>query len=333
MLESSFWVSTVVQKTDTPSNSSTEKSLNRKDLLGIRNLSPDELTLILDASSNMKAIVDGNNDQRTLPYSLATLFYEPSTRTRVSFERAARALGMSVTHLSVQSSSVVKGESLKDTALTLEALGYDVIIVRHGSSGVPHFISKCIPSAIINAGDGINEHPTQALLDLFTIREHKGKLEGLNVAILGDVKHSRVARSTITGLIKLGNKVSLCGPPTMIPLHISNPNVTIARTWEEAISDSDVIYLLRIQQERQKTGLIPSIGEYARVYGMDTERISLAKSDAIIMHPGPINRGVEISPELADGQQTVILPQVTNGIAVRMAILDLLLKNSSKKAS
>jgi aspartate carbamoyltransferase catalytic subunit len=267
--------------------------------------------------------------------SLVTLFYEPSTRTRTSFEMAARKLGMGVTHIAVANTSVAKGESLKDTALTLHALGYDAFVIRHAHSGAPHFVARVLEGRarqangkvpkVINAGDGMHEHPTQALLDLLTMWEVFGHFEGLKVAFVGDILHSRVARSGMWALLKLGAEVRFVGPPTMVPEEFSAFGVRICRTLSEAVHDADVVYLLRLQLERQQAGLFPSINEYHRLFGMDLRKLQELCPQALVMHPGPMNRGVEIASDLADSEKARILDQVTNGIAVRMAVLWLLL--------
>ena len=256
--------------------------------------------------------------------SIITLFFENSTRTRVSFELASKYLGATAANISAGGSSIAKGETLIDTAKTLEAMGTDVIIIRHSMSGSPHLISKYIGSKVINAGDGMNEHPTQALLDIMTIREKKGKVEGLKVAIVGDVKHSRVARSNIYGLNKLGAEVVLAGPSTLLPSNLQDMGVKVYTDVEKAVEGADVVMGLRIQLERQKKGLFPSIREYNKYFGIDERRLSMAKPDAILMHPGPVNRGVELNPQVADGSQSVINQQVTNGVCVRMAVLNML---------
>lgn len=309
--------------------------LSRKDLLGMQELSADEIELILNAADCMKEAVSNVSDLTSLlrGKSLATAFYEPSTRTRTSFERAGKMLGMSITNLPIDVSSVAKGESLKDTALTLQAVGYDVLVIRHWSSGAPHFVAKYVSASVINAGDGMHEHPTQALLDLYTIWKVKGRLHDLKVAIIGDMLHSRVARSIIFALGKFKSDIAVCGPPTMLPKAFSEFGVKVVRRVEEAIEGADIVYMLRIQLERQRAGLFPSIGEYANLYGMTKEKMRLAADDAIIMHPGPMNRGVEIASDLADSEKARILDQVTNGVAVRMAVLWLLLSEREGKCS
>lgn len=300
--------------------------LNKKDLLGIKDLSVDEITLILDTAAGFKDVL--GRDIKKVPTlrgkTAVNLFFEPSTRTRTSFELAAKRLSTDVINFSVPTSSVVKGESLIDTALTVQALGADFIIIRHSSAGVPHLLAKKLRASVINAGDGTNEHPTQALLDAFTIREKKGKIKELCVAIVGDIIHSRVAKSNIYSLKKLGAKVRLIGPPTLIPKEMEDIGVEVFNRMEEGLKEVDVVMMLRIQLERQGKGFFPSTEEYSKNWGLTTERLSLAKDDAIVMHPGPMNRGIEITSDIADGPKSVILEQVTNGLAVRMAVMYLL---------
>lgn len=300
--------------------------LNNKDLLGIKELTVEEITLILDTAAGFKDIL--GRDIKKVPAlrgkTTVNLFYEPSTRTRTSFELAAKRLSTDVINFSVPTSSVVKGESLIDTALTVQALGADFIIIRHASSGVPYLLAKHLHASVINAGDGTNEHPTQALLDAFTIQEKKRKIEGLVIAIVGDIAHSRVAKSNIYCLTALGASVRLVGPPTLIPEYLRETGVSIFHNIEEGLRDVDVLIMLRIQMERQGKGFFPSTEEYAKNWGLTPERLSLAKGDVIVMHPGPMNRGIEIVSEVADGSRSVILDQVTNGIAVRMSIMYLL---------
>jgi len=300
--------------------------LKSKDLLGIKELTAEEINLILDTASGFKDVL--TRDIKKVPTlrgkTVVNLFFEPSTRTRTSFELAAKRLSTDVVNFSVPLSSVVKGESLKDTALTIQALGADFVVIRHSSAGVPHFLSQILKASVINAGDGTNEHPTQALLDLFTISSYKKKIEGLNVAIIGDIMHSRVARSNIYALTKLGAKVRLICPPTLLPLGINNLQVDVFDSLEDGIKGADVVMAVRIQLERQGKGFFPSLEEYFNLYGLTGERLRLAKEDAIVMHPGPINREVEIAGDVADGPQSVILEQVTNGLAIRMAVLYLL---------
>ena len=296
-------------------------------LLGLKETSRDDITAILDDAVKLKNDVleqDIKKSNILSGKSIITLFFENSTRTRVSFELASKYLGATAANISAGGSSIAKGETLIDTAKTLEAMGTDVIIIRHSMSGSPHLISKYIGSKVINAGDGMNEHPTQALLDIMTIREKKGKVKGLKVAIVGDVKHSRVARSNIYGLNKLGAEVVLAGPSTLLPSNLEDMGVKVYTDVEKAVEGADVVMGLRIQLERQKKGLFPSIREYNKYFGIDERRLSLAKPDAILMHPGPVNRGVELNPQVADGRQSVINQQVTNGVCVRMAVLNML---------
>ena len=298
-------------------------SWNQKHLLDIEGLSAQELTAVLDTAREFKAV--GERDIKKTPAlqgkTVVNFFVEPSTRTRVSFELSAKRLSADIINFSADASSFQKGESLKDTARNLEALNADIIIIRHKAPGAPHFLSRFLDSHVINAGDGAHEHPTQALLDVFTIREKKKAINNLNVTILGDILYSRVARSNIWALRKLGANVTLCGPSTLVPRIFEETGCRVTYDIEEALEGADVINLLRIQHERQRKTMFPSIGEYSRLFGLNRSRLALAKPDAIIMHPGPINRGVEIESEIADGDRAVILEQVTNGIAVRMAAL------------
>jgi aspartate carbamoyltransferase catalytic subunit len=301
-------------------------SLRRKDLLGIADLAPDEISLVLETAEAMKEV--GSRPIKKVPAlrgkTVVNLFFEPSTRTRTSFEIAEKRLSADTLNIAIASSSVVKGETLADTALNLEAMQPDMIVLRHASSGACHLLSRICRSAIINAGDGMHEHPTQALLDAFTIRERKQRLAGLKVAIVGDLLHSRVLRSNIHLLTKMGADVWVCGPPTLIPTDITRFGVRATSRVEEAVADADVIMLLRIQLERMEGAFFPSLREYFNVFGMTEARLRLAKDDVMIMHPGPMNRGVEIASEVADGPYSVILEQVANGVAVRMAVLYLL---------
>ena len=300
--------------------------LRRKDLLGIADLSPGEISLILDTAEAMKEV--GSRPIKKVPAlrgkTVINLFYEASTRTRTSFEIAEKRLSADTLNIAVASSSVVKGETLADTAANLEAMSPDMIVLRHSSSGACHFLSRICRSAIINAGDGMHEHPTQALLDAFTIRERKGQLAGLKVAIIGDLLHSRVLRSNIYLLTKMGANVWVCGPPTLIPTDVARFGVHATSDVDAAVRDADVVMLLRIQLERMEGAYFPSLREYFNVFGMTEARLAGAKPDVMIMHPGPMNRGVEISSEVADGPYSVILDQVANGVAVRMAVLYLL---------
>jgi aspartate carbamoyltransferase catalytic subunit len=298
----------------------------KKDLLGIADLTPDEIHLVLDTADAMREI--GQRPIKKVPTlrgkTVVNLFYEPSTRTRTSFEIAEKRLSADTLNVAVSASSVMKGETLADTARNLEAMAPDVIVVRHSSSGTCHLLSRICQSGIINAGDGMHEHPTQALLDAFTIREHKGRIEGLKIAIIGDLLHSRVLRSNASLLTRLGSEVWVSGPPTLVPRGIEGLGVRVSASVEEAIADADVVMLLRIQQERMQGAFFPSLREYFQVFGMTAERVRRARPDVIIMHPGPLNRGVEIASEVADGPYSVILEQVANGVAVRMAVLYLL---------
>ncbi len=300
--------------------------LKSRHLLGLEHISKAEIELILDNAVAFKEIF--TRTIKKVPTlrgkTVVNLFFEDSTRTRTSFEIAAKRLSADVINFSVSTSSVKKGESLLDTARTIEAMGSDFIVMRHSCPGAPHLLSKRLRSAIINAGDGCHEHPSQGLLDLFTMREHKGRIAGLRVAILGDILHSRVARSNIWGLTKMGAKVVLVGPKTLIPSFAERLGVEVCYDLREGIKNADVINLLRIQLERQKKNLFPSIREYKLLYGLTKKRLKCAKDDVLIMHPGPINRGVEISQDVADGPYSVITEQVTNGVATRMSILYLL---------
>ena len=301
--------------------------LKSKDLLGLEEMSKEEMNLILDTTTSMKEIF--TRSVKKVPAlrgkTVVNLFYEPSTRTRTSFEIAGKRLSADVSNIAVASSSVAKGESLIDTARTLEAMNADAIVIRHSASGAPHFLAGHSKAPVINAGDGWHEHPTQGLLDAYTIREKKGKVEGLKVAIIGDITHSRVARSNIWGLTRLGAKVSLAAPPTLLPKFINKLNVEIHHRVEDAIEGTDVVYVLRLQRERQQNNLIPSINEYINLYCINKERLKLASASVLVMHPGPMNRGVEISSDVADDLRSAIDEQVTNGVAVRMAVLHLLL--------
>ena len=300
--------------------------LNSKDLIGIKELSVEDINLILDTAAGFKDVL--GRDIKKVPTlrgkTAVNLFFEPSTRTRTSFELAAKRLSTDVINFSVPTSSFVKGESLIDTALTVQALGADFIIIRHSSAGVPHLLAQKLRVSVINAGDGTNEHPTQALLDAFTIKEKKGNIEGLDIAIVGDIMHSRVAKSNIYSLIKLGAKIRLIGPPTLIPGEMEKIGVGVFHSMEAGLKDVDVVMMLRIQMERQSKGFFPSTEEYSKNWGLTSERLSVARDDVIVMHPGPMNRGIEISSEIADGPRSVILEQVTNGLAVRMAVMYLL---------
>src|SRR5580700_2247012 len=298
-------------------------SWNKKDLLDIESLTPDEIVTVLDTARAFKAV--GERAIKKVPAlrgkTVVNLFIEPSTRTRISFELAAQRLTADVINFSAEASSLKKGETLKDTARNLEALNVDIIVMRHSASGAPHFLSRFLRASVINAGDGAHAHPTQALLDLFTIREKKGKIGGLNVTMHGDILYSRVARSNIWALTKLGARVTLCGPSTLVPRVFEQMGCAVTYNVDEAIADADIINLLRIQHERQRKTMFPSLGEYTSLFGLNKSRLARTKPDALIMHPGPINRGVEIDSDIADCGRSVILDQVTNGLAVRMAVL------------
>jgi aspartate carbamoyltransferase catalytic subunit len=294
-----------------------------KHLLDIESLSAEDILTVLDTAKAFKAV--GERAIKKVPAlrgkTVVNLFVEPSTRTRISFELAAQRLTADIINFTAEASSLKKGETLKDTARNLEALNVDIIVMRHSASGAPHFLSRFLHASVINAGDGAHEHPTQALLDLFTIREKKGKIAGLNVTILGDILYSRVARSNIWALTKLGAKVTLCGPSTLVPRVFEQMGCTVTYKVDEAIAQADILNLLRIQHERQRKTMFPSLSEYTSQFGLTKARLALTKPDALIMHPGPINRGVEIDSEIADSARSLILDQVTNGLAVRMAAL------------
>lgn len=301
--------------------------IKEKDLLGLQHISTEEIDEILETAYPMKDII--NRDIKKVPTlrgkSIATLFFENSTRTKCSFELAAKYLSADCTSLSVSTSSVQKGETLIDTAKTLEVMGIELFIMRHGASGAPHFMGKHTTARIINAGDGMNEHPTQGLLDMFTMKDKKGDLGNLTVTILGDVAHSRVARSNIWGLTKYGAKVRVVAPETLIPVEMEKMGVEIYTDVEAALKGADVVNVLRLQKERQAGGLLPSLEEYNQFWGLTRKRVDLLKDDAIIMHPGPMNRGVEIMPDVYDMDRSVVDEQVTNGVAIRMALLFLML--------
>ncbi len=301
-------------------------SLQIRHLLGLEGISADDINLILDTTISFKEIL-----ARKIPkvptlrgVTVVNLFYEASTRTRISFELAEKRLSADTVNFSASGSSVAKGESLKDTVWNIEAMKIDMVVIRHHAAGAPHYLSTCCESTIINAGDGAHEHPTQALLDMYTIREKHGHIEGLKVVIVGDIRHSRVARSNIWGLLTMGARVAVCGPRTLLPVEMEKFGVAVYDDLDEALQGADVVNVLRIQKERQKSGLLPSLREYTRFYGITSDRLRNLNENFTIMHPGPMNRGVEISSEVADGPYSVILPQVTNGVAVRMALLYLL---------
>ncbi len=308
-------------------------SLSQKDLLGIAQLSVEEIQLILDTADALGQIAD--RPVKKVPTlrgkTVINLFFEPSTRTRSSFELAEKRLSADILNFAASTSSVSKGETLLDTAQNLEAMAPDIIVVRHASAGAPHLLGRECRSSIVNAGDGMHEHPTQALLDGLTVRQMKGRIEGLKIAIIGDIAHSRVARSDTILFHKLGAEVLVCGPPTLIPLDFHKLGARITGHIEEALESADVVMMLRVQHERQSEAFFPSTREYYNFYGLTRERLRLAKKDTIVMHPGPMNRGVEIDSDVADGPSSVILDQVTNGVAARMAVLYLLSGNAGLK--
>lgn len=305
-------------------------NFNHKDLLGLENLTREEILMILDSAAGFKQVLD-----RPIPIvpvlrgkTIANLFFEPSTRTHISFSIATKRLSADSVAITAKASSVVKGETLLDTAKNIEAMKVDGVVIRHSASGAPHFLAERIDAFVVNAGDGCHEHPTQGLLDIFTMREHFKQIRALRVLILGDITHSRVARSNIFGLVKLGAKVSVCGPPTLIPVDIEKMGVRVFYDLDEALQEIDVINVLRLQLERQDRGLFPTIQEYRELYGLTNERFRRVRSKILVMHPGPINRGVEIDPAVADSKQSVILDQVKNGVAVRMAVLYILVRRT-----
>ena len=298
----------------------------RRHLLGLEDLSRTELETILDTAQDFVEVSQRRRKKRSdlKGKVVVNLFFEPSTRTRTSFGLAAKRLSADTLDFTSSSSSISKGESFIDTAKNIEAMGIDIMVVRHSSPGAPHLLAQHLACSVINAGDGAHEHPTQGLLDIFTIRRIKGRLQGLTVALVGDIAHSRVARSNIHGLLKLGARVIVCGPSTLVPPAITRLGVEVAHNLDEILPQCDVVNVLRIQFERQRSGLFPSIQEYFHLFGMHSERMRKAKPDILLLAPGPINRGVELTPEVADGLQSKILQQVTNGLAVRMAVLSLL---------
>lgn len=299
-------------------------------IFGIEQLSVEDISHILVTARSFREI--SNRPIKKVPTlrgkTIVNLFFEPSTRTRLSFEIAAKRMSADTFNISASTSSATKGETLVDTARNIQAMNPDVIIMRHSSSGAPQLLAKHIDASVINAGDGAHEHPSQALLDMMTVMEHKGKIEGLKLAIIGDIAHSRVAVSDIIGFTRMGANVCLAGPQTFMPAGISSLGAFVCSSVREAVKDADVVMTLRIQLERQNDSLIPSLREYSRFYGVNRQLMELAKEDAIVMHPGPINRGVELNPDVADGRRSVILDQVTNGVAVRMALLYLVLGGS-----
>jgi aspartate carbamoyltransferase catalytic subunit len=305
-----------------------------KDLVGLEPLSRQQIQTILDTAEPFKEISERRI--KKVPVlrgkTIVNLFFEASTRTRASFEFAEKRLSADTVNIAASGSSVVKGETLVDTARNLEAMRIDMVVMRHGSSGAARFLAERIPSNVINAGDGWHEHPTQGLLDMLTIRDRFGHLEGLKVCIVGDIRHSRVARSNMYGLLKMGAEVALCGPPTLLPPRVNELGVQVFSRVEEAIQWADVLNVLRLQLERMQAGYVPSLREYNRIWGVSTERLERAPHDLLILHPGPMNRGVEIDSDVADGPHSVILNQVTNGVAVRMAVLYLLAGGQPEKA-
>ncbi len=304
-------------------------TFTQKHILGIDHLSTDDIHFILDTAVSLKEI--SSRAIKKVPTlrgnTIVNIFFEPSTRTRLSFEIAAKRMSADTFNIAASTSSAVKGETLIDTARNIMAMQPDILIMRHSYSGAPHMLTRYIDVSIINAGDGTHEHPSQGLLDMMTVREHKGRLNNLKIAIIGDILHSRVAHSDILGFAKMGSQVFISGPGTLLPKGLDKLGATVCSTIEEAVTDADVVMTLRIQKERQSDPLFPSFREYAKVYGITREVAALAKPDALIMHPGPINRGIELMPDVADGSQSVILDQVTNGVAVRMALLYLLMGN------
>ena len=303
-------------------------------ILDLDDFSVEEIELVFDTSDAMKEVL--SREIKKVPTlrgkTIATLFYEPSTRTRVSFEMAARSLSADVVNLATSASSVAKGESLIDTADTIESLGADVVVMRHYQAGAPYLVARHVKASVVNAGDGAHAHPTQALLDLYTINRRRGGIAGLKVVIVGDIKHSRVARSNIWGLKKMGAEVVLCAPPTLLPLGLEQalPAVTLEPELDRAIEGADAVMALRLQRERQQHGLLPSIREYVRLYQVNEERLRKAKPDALVLHPGPVNEGIELTPEVVYGMQSVIREQVENGVAVRMALLYLLIEGMKR---
>ncbi len=308
---------------------------SKKHLLGLEELSADEITLILDQAAEFKRLAaSGETKLGALAGTVvANLFFEPSTRTRTSFALASKRLSADTVDFSSAGSSLSKGETFVDTARNIEAMGVDLVVVRHSTPGAPHLLAKHLNASVLNAGDGTHEHPTQALLDIFTIREQRGSLKGLTVALVGDILHSRVARSNIWGLTKLGARVIVCGPSTLIPPHVEKLGVEVSNNFDEILAETDCINLLRIQFERQRSAFFPSIREYAHLFGMNGDRIKRSRKDVLILAPGPINRGVELTPDVADGSHSVILDQVTNGLVVRMACLYLLFQRRKQESA
>lgn len=307
--------------------------LKSKDLLGLKQLSAEEISEILTTAEMMKMVLDSNSKKTShlQGRSVVTLFYENSTRTRLSFELASKYMGSVSANISTSGSSVNKGESLLDTVRTIDMMATDIIIMRHNQSGAPHFIAPHLKSSVVNAGDGMNEHPTQALLDMFTMKSNFGKVEGLKVVICGDIYHSRVARSNVIGLTKLGAEVTLFGPPTMLPMGIDKMGCKVAKSVQEAVEGCDVVMGLRVQLERQNQSLFPSVSEYANFYAISQDVLKLAKDNAIVLHPGPCNHGVELPSIVYDSPQSLINEQVKNGVAIRMAILYMLMARRNQQ--
>lgn len=308
------------------------ESWNQRHLLGLENLCREEIEIILDHAAAFKKLQESRSKLDHLNgVVVANLFFEPSTRTKTSFSLAAKRLRADTVDFTASGSSLSKGESFIDTALTIESMGVDLMVVRHSSPGAPELLSRHLKCGVLNAGDGTHEHPTQGLLDIFTMREQLGDLRGKTVTLVGDIKHSRVARSNIFGLSKLGAKIIVCGPPTLIPPEIEKLGVTVAHRFDDVLAESDVINLLRVQFERQRGAFFPSIAEYAHLFGMNRQRLNRARDNVLILAPGPINRGVEITPDVADGNHSQILHQVTNGLFVRMACLHLLARTQQRR--
>lgn len=301
----------------------------QRHLLGLEELSREELLILFQTAKEYVGVSQRVHKKRSDLEGkvVANLFYEASTRTRISFGLAAKRLSADTVDFTVSGSSISKGETFIDTAKNIEAMGVDIMVVRHSSPGAPHLLARHLQCSVVNAGDGAHEHPTQGLLDIFTIQQRKGRVDGLTVALVGDIAHSRVARSNIYGLLKLGARVIVCGPPTLMPRSIEKLGVEVSHNLDEILPRCDVINMLRIQFERQRSGLFPSIHEYARLFGMNSGRLQRARTDLLLLAPGPINRGVEITPEVADGPHSAILEQVTNGLAMRMAVLVLLCRH------
>jgi aspartate carbamoyltransferase catalytic subunit len=320
---------------ESPPNGDARPAWSRKHLLSLQDLSADEIALILDQAAEFKRRNEqGEHKLKTLSGTVVgNLFFEPSTRTKTSFSLAARRLSADTVDFSASSSSLSKGETFVDTALTIEAMGVSMMVVRHATSGAPQLLSRHLKASVLNAGDGTHEHPTQGLLDMFTIRERRGRIAGLTVALVGDILHSRVARSNIWGLTKLGARVIVCGPATLIPPQIGKLGVEVSNSLDDVLEQADCLNLLRVQFERQRGAFFPSISEYAHLYGMNRERLQRARDDVLILAPGPINRGVELTPDVADGEHSVILNQVTNGLAIRMACLHLLHQARHREAA